>query len=664
MSVYRNRQAQETHSQTWLHKHHKTIVPLAILAAGLLVAFFVYQLAVYPMTLQLSQTGTTGAGAEYPSDPIKNGQLLEQEISSYDAMDGIGPRLFLQSITDETVVLHGRLLDAQTGQELLTMEQTFPKAQDGMWLPLPLSSHLPAGDDPLLLQLWVDGVADDATLCLWLASDGPSLTVDGEEPGGSLMLGYYTTSGFLTTYYWWIAIPLVLLLAALWWLLFAVKAQLHHVFLLAAAVLGILFMFVFPPYSMYDEEGHIKNTLYYSAQLTGDQTPGAGGLVRRAEDEMTGFKHLAPTRDQYYHVWAHLFDRADASQTDVDPVFYIYGQPTQYIVPALGVTLGRVLGLGQVPTLYLGCLFQLALFVALVWLAVRMVPFKALFAMLGLFPFLLASGGSFLYDVPVNALSFLFIAWVLHLAFGRSRMRVFDIIALAVLALLLVPMKYAYLPLVLLPLIIPKARWPRPVVKRVFCILLIVGAVALLGLLVGQSVLSGLTSGARYSDGTEMYGFSGVFRHPREFARMFLASFVDQLGLPLRAAEFPLILGMPEWLHFVIAALLLLSVFPAQEESHLTVARWQKGWMAAIAVLCYLLVLLAALTWTPVGSYLIAGLQARYLIPVLPLLVLLAHGLLRKKRENDRLLLYSMGCVDVFSILYVFLQTIHNQVTV
>lgn len=656
-------QRQKCAKKGWLKPCKNCLIPACILVVGLIVAFFFYQLAVYPKTLLLSETGNTGAEAKALSEPVQNGQVFEQKIEWGEASKGVGPRISLHYFDKETVSVYGRILDVATGEELYTMAETFPQAEDEMRLPLPLSGELSA-NSPVILQFWVKGLSDDATLRFYLEAEGAEATVEGTPLGASLSLAFYTTSEFLTPYYWCIAVPLVLLLAAAWILAFVVKIKFHNLFLLAAGVLGVLFMFVLPPYSIYDEASHIQSTLYYSARLTGDQPANSKHLYRRAEDNITGFMNLAPKRDQYYYIWSHLFDKADSGEMVKSEKFSPLGQPAQYFFPAVGVTLARAIGLGQVGTLYLGGLFQLAVYIAILYLAIRLTPFKALFAMLGILPFMLGSAGSYLYDVPLNALSFLLAGYVFYLVFTKPKMRWWDIALLAVIALLVVPMKYAYMPLVLLPLLIPKEKWPRQISKKVFCIVLILAAVAAVGVLIGSDLLSKLKVGAISIGGGEVYSFGALFHFPREFPRLFLATFIDQMGLVLRAGEFSLILQMPEWLHFVMAMLLLLAVFPARDQSIHILQKWQKGWMVGIAVLVYILILFAALLWTPVGSYHIAGLQSRYLIPVLPLIVLLAQGLLRRKRENDRVLMYGMGCVSGFSILYLFIQTAHNQITV
>ena len=74
---------------------------------------------------------------------------------------------------------------------------------------------------------------------------------------------------------------------------------------------------------------------------------------------------------------------------------------------------------------------------------------------------------------------------------------------------------------------------------------------------------------------------------------------------------------------WVVALYLLLAfaAFPAQDELPLPVGA-HRGWLAAAALGCCALAVAGCITWTPVSHTTIYGLQGRYFLPVLPLLLL------------------------------------------
>ena len=61
--------------------------------------------------------------------------------------------------------------------------------------------------------------------------------------------------------------------------------------------------------------------------------------------------------------------------------------PLAYVAPGAGIALGRLLNLGGLGLLYLGRLFNLLMFTAVMWLAVKRMPFgKEILCAVGLLP--------------------------------------------------------------------------------------------------------------------------------------------------------------------------------------------------------------------------------------------------------------------------------------
>lgn len=61
------------------------------------------------------------------------------------------------------------------------------------------------------------------------------------------------------------------------------------------------------------------------------------------------------------------------------------------------------------------------------------------------------------------------------------------------------------------------------------------------------------------------------------------------------------------------------------------------------------------LGWTPVSATKIQGVQGRYLLPLLPMLLLtMKSSRVVRTAGNDRLLLYGLTAMDVYVILRIF----------
>ena len=61
------------------------------------------------------------------------------------------------------------------------------------------------------------------------------------------------------------------------------------------------------------------------------------------------------------------------------------------------------------------------------------------------------------------------------------------------------------------------------------------------------------------------------------------------------------------------------------------------------------------LAWTPIGSKVISGVQGRYFLPFLPVLLMaLKNDALVLTRERNRKILYLMCCTDVYVALRLY----------
>jgi uncharacterized membrane protein len=493
---------------------------------------------------------------------------------------------------------------------------------------------------------------------------------------------YAVASGSsLTGLFLAIFVPLTVLTPTLYYLVFVRRVRQETAFLVAATVIGLVLMLVRTPYAWFDENDHVYLALYYSDVALGAEhgvtEDGRLTWVARAEDAGRGdaatgtqtFSHHETTADDYRLMAEHFFElerRPGATTTlAVDDVGVFY----QYIPPALGVTVAHLLHLGNVPTLYLGKLFSLAFYVLMMYLAIRTAPkrFKALFTLLGLIPFVLSSAGTFSYDNMINVLSFLFIALVLRLAYDALCVRARDIAVLALLAMLLAPLKYVYLPLVLLPVIIPKEKWPQPRLRALCCagfLLLGLAAIGLFSMSQAFVEVARATAdkslSASYPDA---YTLKTFFAQPMTALKVFGFSLLQRLGLLIDIPSgFTFSSRLPLWASYLMFVLLLLNSSgpsdAAKDGPPFRMRRSTRLVLLALALVVYSLVLLAAVSWTPVGSPILAGVQGRYFIPLLPLLALAASGFIRPGKDIGRASLYLFCCLGGLEAFFTFVSVV------
>jgi len=106
------------------------------------------------------------------------------------------------------------------------------------------------------------------------------------------------------------------------------------------------------------------------------------------------------------------------------------------------------------------------------------------------------------------------------------------------------------------------------------------------------------------------------------------------------------------WLYVfaVISIVFMTTLLPQGEPPQYRDA--VKWWGLAVALAVVMLVVVAGIMWTPVNYVIIYGIQGRYIIPVLPLIVLFfTNGNITTKKKIDGALLFALCAVNVLMLL-------------
>jgi len=335
-----------------------------------------------------------------------------------------------------------------------------------------------------------------------------------------------------------------------------------------------------------------------------------------------------------------------------------------YLPQAFGITLGRLLSLGQVPLIYLGRFLNLVFFAMCVYVSVKLSPFgKMSFLGVALLPMTLELVSSLSYDTFPIGLSMVFTAYVLRLAYEKTEAGGRDVAVLAVLLALLAPCKMVYIPLAGLCFLIPREKFGTGKRYRIAVCAVIacmVVGVALVNLEKVLVYLQGTEDPVAWAGGAEGYSFSYMLKHPLHVAGVLLNTLVFQLPSYMNT----MLGGKLGWLeHDINSTLILflavwtiLTAFPVKEEMDgSTQICMPVPHRIGSAVICFCVLLatllIMLLSWTPLSSGVVEGVQGRYFLPVLPVMLLAARSRRFTLEKNvDSILLFGY-CVAHVLIL-------------
>ncbi len=319
-------------------------------------------------------------------------------------------------------------------------------------------------DKNYILHIYAQGETAQDRVALWKSEttvEGfENIKENGTETQGTLALQYitrYVTKG-MYGYFAFLSVVFVAFLVAMYLLLFVFKVKISTAFAFGALVLGFVFSVFTPIKGAPDEYVHIASCYHKVNQLMGvENSYDEGALLMR---ECDAFEIDGPANYNAFElqqIYEGLLETA-GDKTEmvrvkcrITDVF-----PPLYWAQMAGIAVARLVGLGGVQMIVLARLFNLFVYVAITWLAIRTMPFyKTAMAVMALTPVPLQIAGSFNYDTLVIALCFLFTALVFRCAYSEKQTGWKDAAALALLAGLIAPSKTIYIVVTGLCLIIP-----------------------------------------------------------------------------------------------------------------------------------------------------------------------------------------------------------------
>ncbi len=378
---------------------------------------------------------------------------------------------------------------------------------------------------------------------------------------------------------------------------------------------GLIMLIIMSPSSQPNENNHYNATLKLSNLLLG----------RQILNETEGEYECRPGQHYNYNstfveMIKHFWDSGEIDREEVFIHRYSFDieQPISYLAPAIGMTVGRLLGCNYFQTYTLARLFHFIAFVIMICFAIRLMPFnKELILLIALMPMSMQQATSLSYDAVVNGMAIIYFAYLLRIIHEGKDFSVKNVLICTLLPGTFGPVKIVYCILALLVFMIPAKQFRvfRDRMLKCFSVLFIT---AFILMLTRYTDIASRVDGSIFGEVNPYYDMAFILKHPLMFSGIIARTLRNSVWTYLeeavgsRLANYSIIIPL-WWIRIYLLVLLIHAVF--RDEKVLPDIKQRAIMLGTSALLFLSIMVTMALTYTPsdVGS--IIGVQGRYFIP-------------------------------------------------
>ena len=422
--------------------------------------------------------------------------------------------------------------------------------------------------------------------------------------------------------------------------------------------LGIIYLYVLPPFCVPDEPAHFVTVYAKSSNLLGELAVDEKGFVLVDSQVLYPQDKIRPSKKLYKTFLDGTLCIGKEEKNVISTRTMLSANHWGYLPQIFGVTLGRIAGLNGVQILVMGRVFALLWYCFVMFWALRLIPFgKMTLFVIGMLPMTIQQVVSYSYDSVFFGAIFLLISYLLYLIYEKEKVGINDFVLLTIISITIATIKFIYLPIIGLAIFIPKEKF-NGLAKKIKAAVLII-SISVISILVTQLSFiqttlvteeSGVTSGKISLASCIANPLSTIAVFYRTIERLLSEYLFQMIGSPLGWLE----INIPSII--IIALILLLFLSVIQKDTEKINVSWKlRGFSICVFGGISLLIVAALyLDWTSLGSGVVEGVQGRYFAPMLPLIVLIFNNsnFVLKRSIDYYIMLFTvyLNCMVVFYV--------------
>ncbi|WP_379970340.1 DUF2142 domain-containing protein [Ectobacillus sp. sgz5001026] len=433
-------------------------------------------------------------------------------------------------------------------------------------------------------------------------------------------------------------------------------------YVIIALVFGFFFAVFTPIYQASDEYVHyLKSEDVAQGHLI---TPKVNGYVGYYVSQKILDTEVAPIeRDEKFNPDIAKYIQG-SSVTPDDPSKQVFTfQPTTavytfipYIPQAIGLKIAMIFHADIWTANIFGRLANLFAFLAISAYALSQIPvMKRTFMFFMLGPIIMFHASSLSGDAMLMSFSFLFFAMLMKVWFQKEEVTKKERILLAISGCLMALCKFTYWPLLLLMLLVSPEKFGS---KKSYiryngivigiATLLVAGWNVFVMHYVGDAVAGGHVSASKQ--------LAFIMQNPIGALQVFTRSFDHGMSEWLQMYNTIGFLSTP--LRGIIAiypiVLVLIAILDQQDRPFVLSNMQTWGFRFVTASVTILIMLSLYLTWTSIGNMYVYGVQGRYFIPIIPVILMLIRSHFTIKIDKPNIAIFASRAAALF-LAYSFL---------
>lgn len=332
--------------------------------------------------------------------------------------------------------------------------------------------------------------------------------------------------------------------------------------------------------------------------------------------------------------------------------------PAGYIPQSLGIEFGKILNLGPVYLIYLGRLANLIVWLALIFVAIRITPVgKWVFGAIALNPASIFLAPTLSPDTFASGVIALSVALVLYWRAKDTKLSRKSVVLLTALFTTLVLIKNVYAPIALILLTLPSSVMKNRLKVGIIAALALASVVWNIQVLPVTSGIPSYFGVAEHVSAIDQIHF--IINNFYSFIKILAWNIIGSPSVlvPYQYASVAADNVIPYW-SVVLWMFALVLTFLIRSETivrRVVTTRLRLIFASSVVLIAIAIMISLYLGWSPVGSKMMSGIQGRYFIPISFILmpVFINQGIYINDSKKAMRLAYGAIAVSIVGALLV-----------